>query len=1253
MTSRALVGLALLMVAAGQAQARVDLSGAGEIPGPKPNILILLDTSGSMSGLAGVPFGPASEVGMDCEHGENCRPGSVGGACRASKRPCRSSEDCRSGFCALDDRTLCTQDSDCPQALGTCSESGGSCTGDADCPQPRCPTDPAVGTCSHDGRQACQAERDCPTSMRCQVSGDLCREDNDCPLFQTTVCDAGARAGRACQRDVDCPAGRCATAPANPCKGTLTRCQLSGQPCLANSCVPALANTCRKPVHAGDVCLPATSGAAGPIRMCQGSHKPCNQDGDCGEGDTCGPATSRAMIVKRALGRLVMDNHELANFGLMTFFQRGYFPYVSTDAALSGTAEIFLDRAVLQRLGCYYWDRRAGMGGPSISCNLEGRQVILRATADSRYRVPGRGEGTLETNFCGESCELPQQRGTGDYLGSTYLVRRTASSAGAAVALVRDGYDGHDITVGGRSYAYFTPRNDYHSGGPPPPISGADCRDSCSPVCGGRWDARLTPFLDTSGDPDKAWAVARAINARMDRAAHGGLVSFGGAPTGCALDNEASPTPFSSAYHYMAAVRKGIRHSDLAIAPDPAACREGFVWLLTDGAPNGPGDVDGAGKNSCAAPACAADDPVAAGCPCRSVLAAYRMHRELGMTVSVFGFSVDASRGEAASAHHNVAKAGGAGRAFLVSRPDELAQALQRALGQAAGRRERLPMALPSADGKRIVTARSELPGWQGNLSVYAVGRPPSLSWDARAHLASAEAWKQRRIYTWTGSKVLKIQVDEASGTIRNKVELAAVGMGANADEAERVARWVLGDPEAGHPARLGATLSSWPAEVAAPPDSSLPGGHAHFLRHAKRPNLVVVGTSDQMVHAFVARDTEVRGVRLAAGSEAFAFIPPDLLPHVRQLWLQGGQEANPSRLVPGVSGAPRVLELCVAGCSDEKTARWKTLLVVSEGAGGPHAFALDVTDPWSGPEPSFAVAWHTGYGVARRAPSPVWKDSVAAPALFFSPSHELDDYQLVSASGFGISGQQRPSVSALWARDGSVAWSKPLAPHIACVQEYAVVTDVAIAHGGARDELTVAGYFGDTAGQLWRLTPAGGLDVLADLSCDHPLHFSPTVVQHVAPDETPGAERDLYLIQVTNSHRDPATARWPASQIVFLKQVIDRDRYGRASGTRADLRWGKSGRITLPMSGRPLGKPVAYPFARGFRVATLWQASASSACEGGRVTLTLHQVEADKVTQVLRVPIKSRNPAPSPLMMGGRLLVFDASGTFEEIAVD
>jgi hypothetical protein len=300
----------------------------------------------------------------------------------------------------------------------------------------------------------------------------------------------------------------------------------------------------------------------------------------------------------------------------------------------------------------------------------------------------------------------------------------------------------------------------------------------------------------------------------------------------------------------------------------------------------------------------------------------------------------------------------------------------------------------------------------------------------------------------------------------------------------------------------------------------------------------------------------------------------------------------------------------------------------------------------------------------------------VDAPAPLFNLTPELDDYRLVLAAGFGVSAQQRPSVTALLARDGRVAWSKALSPNISCVQEYAVVTDVAVARAGEHDEQTVAGYFGDTAGQLWRITPAGGLVVMADFTCDHPLHFSPTVVQHVGAPGTANADRDITLVQVTNSPLDPATARWPASQMIFLKQVMDKDKQGRVTGAHPETQWGQGGRIALtvgssgmcgqshrtrdgqvvcdrplPHNARPTGKPVAFPSARGFRVATLWTVPASGSCEAGQTYLTVHQVEADTITQPLGILLKSRTPAPSPVVMGGRLFVFDGHAAFEVVA--
>jgi hypothetical protein len=62
-------------------QARVNPLVVIERQLHKANMLIVLDTSGSMTGVPGGQFANSTEVGVDCDDGTNCRNGGVLGLC--------------------------------------------------------------------------------------------------------------------------------------------------------------------------------------------------------------------------------------------------------------------------------------------------------------------------------------------------------------------------------------------------------------------------------------------------------------------------------------------------------------------------------------------------------------------------------------------------------------------------------------------------------------------------------------------------------------------------------------------------------------------------------------------------------------------------------------------------------------------------------------------------------------------------------------------------------------------------------------------------------------------------------------------------------------------------------------------------------------------------------------------------------------------------------------------------------------------
>src|SRR5262249_44350199 len=123
-------------------------------------------------------------------------------------------------------------------------------------------------------------------------------------------------------------------------------------------------------------------------------------------------------------------------------------------------------------------------------------------------------------------------------------------------------------------------------------------------------------------------------------------------------------------------------------------------------------------------------------------------------------------------------------------------------------------------------------------------------------------------------------------------------------------------------------------------------GGDTFFNNYKNRVNLTYVGADDGMLHAFFTRDTVLGGTTYVGGTEAFAYIPADMLPVLATLYEGGGQPADPEQHVYGLANSPKVKNLCIKNCTDPATADWRTLLVMGEGPGGNDMFTLDITNP-------------------------------------------------------------------------------------------------------------------------------------------------------------------------------------------------------------------------------------------------------------------------------------------------------------------
>lgn len=129
----------------------------------------------------------------------------------------------------------------------------------------------------------------------------------------------------------------------------------------------------------------------------------------------------------------------------------------------------------------------------------------------------------------------------------------------------------------------------------------------------------------------------------------------------------------------------------------------------------------------------------------------------------------------------------------------------------------------------------------------------------------------------------------------------------------------------------LGDIVSSTPVYVGPPLFGYTDTGYAAFKADsASRAHMIYVGANDGMLHAFYAS-----GVN--AGKEAWAFIPSAVMSNLYKL----ADSSYGSRHTYFVDGTPVIGDVYVGGA-------WKTILVGGLNGGGKGYYALDITTPGS-----------------------------------------------------------------------------------------------------------------------------------------------------------------------------------------------------------------------------------------------------------------------------------------------------------------
>jgi Neisseria PilC beta-propeller domain len=1181
----------------------------------KPNMLIVFDTSTSMMSSPGNNDMNTHEVGPDCDDGNDyCRFMGTPGRCYWTGAGAM-------GAGIQDDNTSCHNDNECK--VGYCRDHRPkSCDEDSDC------SGDGLGQC----KGYCSNNNNKPCTGNAACSGGTCMG----------LCTGSMAGAKMCTTDADCG---------------------SGEPCATQT---------------EDFCVNNNNYYA-KVKMCQVGQNRCRTDADCtAPGDTCGKATSRMVIAKRVVSSVVAGYHQMVNFGLMTYYQQGFFPYYEATGAITEHEIVrFLVQEQLETYGCW-----TGNDGPAPSCKINGETYNRRATNDSRYHVKTGGDTfvPIDNKWCGTWCSLAS--GTGYFVGSYYTTTDPrASSLGAKKVMPT--YVGKTFNEGGKKYVYWntgtTSRN----------YEGVfDRRPSGIPI-GVPSDAQcglgdLVPFLDTTSDKTKQRDLATAIMARMDKASFGGVFSTGSTPTGCTLWEKDTPTDTNNALSYMTKVK----------ANDALKCRNNYVLLVTDGRPNGSGDV------ACDSAACASD--TLAGCTCQTVLAAAEMKKK-GIFTYAVGFS-DAISKDAygKTTLENVAKAGGTTKAYFAAREAELESSIINVIYDAAkGSYSTSPAAASQGTqqtgsvkmGDLLLDTRVDFPGWTGNLIAYDTSGPtPTLAWNARTvsfdpapDAAGPDFWKKRNLWTSDGTTMVKFDVDPTTGVLKNKTKLRQLGLGATDDEAERIARWMLGDPAMKNPAVLGAMLNSTPIDVGPPGKSALPGGVEFYNTYINRPHLTYVGASDGMLHAFFTKDVTVSGIQYKAGKEAFAYIPQNMLSVATKLFAQGGQKPDPADHIYGLANSAKVKSLCTANCTGQSgTPVWKTILVMTYGWGGTEAFMLDITWPFGNEGVKTASAptqlmWHTQYmnNSSTSAYNNALGLTTSVPAFYYAKDADKNDFRIIfgSYSLDDATGNVAKVLINSSVQTGAMTDNDKIQAQNNCDQSFGLMSDVATAKNFSVSEegQLVAGYFGDTWGNLYRYVPgvdanlntldSGSVSTVEALTCSHPIHYAPTIVQldRDLPNNRPG---EIYIVQVTNSALDLETKSFPAS-----KMVIRRDIHKNGVVT-PDATFGTAGKITLtagvanelcgvtddagtscksalPAGARPNATPmgVVRQDGTGFLLLSTWYLPPVDACKDGVTYLAIHEwTTTAGIKQRFAMELASE-PVTSVAIVNGKLLFATQSG--------
>ncbi len=766
-------------------------------------------------------------------------------------------------------------------------------------------------------------------------------------------------------------------------------------------------------------------------------------------------SASRMQMVKRVMHNVLPDLRRSANFGLFTFEQRGYYRYyLANHKGKSRKVTAYLSKEVMTTMGAW----NASTSRPRGSFVHNGTQYVLLSSAgmpvtrDSLYvrtddlsrhnRFRWTKAGT--THFDGSY--------NWSYRGSYYTYWQRAVDT--RTTRLEKTYQGPQfVDALGRSWIYHRFNYAYTSQGISHRSNGA-----------------VVEPLSGTDDQQINDNTFYRIMGRLAPASQGGVWSWGNTPTG--------PAILAAGHHFR---QREVGTGVFSGRPDPSAtCRGRYVLLLTDGQ-----------SNSGVRPWSAA----------RQVF----NQSMSGTNIKTLVVGLPGLPNSAVSELDRVADMGDDGKAnssktaYIASNETALVRVIKEALLEMTrGDYTTTPVSVATIGdtmvaGNVAMVPSTEYPGWRGHLrAVDMRTKPHTRLWDA-GEMLEQRSWKSRKIYTGLANTNNGDPVPLLSST--GQVNLRGGCTGCGGVGIKRIWRR-FGRPPSdaqikglvlwlackNRPWKLGPILRTIPATVGIPPKYDLPG-HSNFRKtYASRERLIYVTSNDGLLHAFRAKD----------GSEAYAYLPPNLLPALMKLWEQGGQPVELDKFRWLLASSPRVEDAPPASAPQS----WRTKLVLTMGPGGAAYVEMDITNPSTCSalacrlnDPPFRLTAHS-HNVAT---SLVMGETWSNPALFFSTSSGTRQLEAAMGSGYGTgtAGHHYNHFASL-----AKAPRSKMQPGPGNGVDYAVLTDTVAVVDQDADQSVVATFQGDLAGRLVRYEkgdPTNGVNILAQ-GIRRPIYYSPAV---------------------------------------------------------------------------------------------------------------------------------------------------------------